>query len=218
MFEATHEQASDPNFYAANVALDTIGRWRMDVRVMGLRDQGAVEFEVEVGETIPADRLVRGLVVVAAIWVAVGVWIIRGRPAPPTIDGRLTSGVPAELAQLEAAAHGAEGADLDGDAVAIRDNLIRERRDAASRASGCRPGCSGSPVWTRTTSPLELRAPHRAQRVDGLRQRVLLADEPGDEAPAADFASCFQAAVDGKQRAPGWRLAFAPRRSRKTTP
>jgi hypothetical protein len=79
VFEATHDQASDPNFYAANVRLDTAGRWRMDAKVIGLQGEGAVGFEVEVGEPIAADRLVRGLAVVAAIWIVAGAWIIRSR-------------------------------------------------------------------------------------------------------------------------------------------
>ena len=79
VFEATHDQASDPNFYAANVRLESAGRWLMNVQVIGLRGEGTVAFEVDVGETISADRLVRGIAVVAAIWIVVGAWIIRRR-------------------------------------------------------------------------------------------------------------------------------------------
>jgi hypothetical protein len=79
VFEATHDQASDPNFYTANVPLETAGRWRLDVQVIGLRGEGAVAFEVDVGESSTTDRLIRGVAVVAAIWIAAGAWIIRAR-------------------------------------------------------------------------------------------------------------------------------------------
>lgn len=61
VFEATHDQASDPNFYAANVRLDSTGRWRLDVQVIGLRGEGTVSFDVDVGEAgISAERIIRG--------------------------------------------------------------------------------------------------------------------------------------------------------------
>ncbi len=88
VFEATHDRASDPNFYAANVRLDSSGRWRLEVQVIGLRGEGAVSFEVEVGEAgIFAERIIRGAAVVAVISIAVGFWMYRrrraARPASP---------------------------------------------------------------------------------------------------------------------------------------
>jgi hypothetical protein len=79
VFEATHDQASDPNFYAANVRLSSTGRWRFDVQVIGRLGEGTVTFDVDIAEGIPPDRIVRGVAIVAAIWVGVGFWIYRRR-------------------------------------------------------------------------------------------------------------------------------------------
>jgi hypothetical protein len=80
VFEATRDQASDPNFYAANVHLDSSGRWSLGVQVIGLHGGGAVAFEVDAGEaTTSTDHLVRGVAVVPAIWIAVGFWMYRRR-------------------------------------------------------------------------------------------------------------------------------------------
>ena len=53
------------------------------------------------------------------------------------------------------------------------------------------------------------RPAHRAQRVDRFGQGELLADEPGDEAPAADLAARLHAAVDLQQHAPRRRAHLA---------
>ena len=79
VFEATHDQASDPNFYAANVRLDSGGRWRMNVQVIGRAGEGTVSFEIETGEGTSADRIIRGIAAVAAIWIAVGAWVYLRR-------------------------------------------------------------------------------------------------------------------------------------------
>ena len=41
-----------------------------------------------------------------------------------------------------------------------------------------------------------------AQRLDRFRQRELLADEAGDEAPAAHLTARLQSAIDAEQRPP----------------
>ena len=79
VFEATHDQASDPNFYAANVRLDSAGRWKLDVRVIGLQGDGAVGFEVETVDGASRERVVRGLAAVALIWLVFGLWTYRRR-------------------------------------------------------------------------------------------------------------------------------------------
>jgi len=80
VFEATHDQASDPNFYAANVRLDSTGTWRFAVQVIGLRGEGALTFDAPVEETgASTDRVIRGALVVAVIWAVVGVWFYRRR-------------------------------------------------------------------------------------------------------------------------------------------
>ena len=41
--------------------------------------EGAVSFEVETGEGTSADRVIRGVAAVAAIWIAVGAWVYLRR-------------------------------------------------------------------------------------------------------------------------------------------
>jgi hypothetical protein len=84
VFEATHDQASDPNFYAANVRLDSSGRWQLGVQIIGRSGEGAVSFEIETAEGIAADRVIRGVAAVAFIWIAVGAWYLRRRRRPET--------------------------------------------------------------------------------------------------------------------------------------
>ena len=75
VFEATHDRASDPNFYAANVRLDSAGAWRMDVQIIGLRGEGTVAFDVDIAENVSGERILRGAAVVVAIWLGVGAWV-----------------------------------------------------------------------------------------------------------------------------------------------
>src|SRR5206468_7682231 len=51
VFEATHDQASDANFYAANVRLDTTGTWRFAIQVIGRQGEGGLTFDAPVEET-----------------------------------------------------------------------------------------------------------------------------------------------------------------------
>src|SRR3546814_13809460 len=46
-----------------------------------------------------------------------------------------------------------------------------------------------------------------AQRTDGIRQGELFAGDAGDEATAADLATCFQSVVDAQQLTPRWQPA-----------
>jgi hypothetical protein len=47
-YEATHERATDPGFYAADVLLPGAGRWRLEILAQTIRDEGAVVIEVDV--------------------------------------------------------------------------------------------------------------------------------------------------------------------------
>ncbi len=68
---------------------------------------------------------------------------------------------------------------------------------------------TGSTAGTQTRSPLRSSRRTRAQGVDGLGQGVLLADEAGDEAAAADEAARFEAAQGAQDVAPGQGEALA---------
>ncbi|HEX2988087.1 MAG TPA: hypothetical protein VHS06_07955 [Chloroflexota bacterium] len=47
-YQATHEQATNKLFYAANVALPSEGRWRIGVQVEAAAGLGEVDFETDV--------------------------------------------------------------------------------------------------------------------------------------------------------------------------
>ena len=50
-FAATHEQATNKLFYAANVQLPTAGQWQLTIHVEGADGQGDVSFDADVTET-----------------------------------------------------------------------------------------------------------------------------------------------------------------------
>ncbi|MDI3341347.1 MAG: hypothetical protein QJR03_12530 [Sphaerobacter sp.] len=64
--EATHDQATEPNYYAAEFEIPSAGTWRFTVRVEGPDGQGEAAFEAEVAGEGLFDR---------AGWV---VWVIAG--------------------------------------------------------------------------------------------------------------------------------------------
>src|SRR6266508_2407398 len=110
--------------------------------------------------------------------------------------------------KLQGAADDSERADLDRLAVAVGDDLVGERGDAASRGEDahevervaavdvyCLAGL-GSP----TDGP---------QALDRLGERELFADEARHEAAAPDLAPGFEPAVDAEQHPPRRRLPFA---------
>ena len=47
-YEATHERATDPGFYAADVLLPSAGRWRLEILAQTIRDEGTIAIEVDV--------------------------------------------------------------------------------------------------------------------------------------------------------------------------
>ncbi len=51
-FEATHDQATNKLFYAANVSLPTPGRWKLTVQIAGREGSGAVDFTVDVSPAL----------------------------------------------------------------------------------------------------------------------------------------------------------------------
>jgi hypothetical protein len=118
----------------------------------------------------------------------------------PTLAPRLTD--------LQTAADGSELADLDGHSITIGDRLPRIRRHARAGKDDAdevqRVG--GADQHDFTARRLTAGG---AQRLDGLRERELFADQPFDETPPADFASGFEAAQHGQQVSPGWGVALA---------
>jgi len=47
-YEASHERATDPSFYAADVSLTSVGRWRFEVLVQNAAAEGSASFEADV--------------------------------------------------------------------------------------------------------------------------------------------------------------------------
>jgi len=69
------------------VRLDTVGRWRFTVRVVGLRGEGPVSFDVEVGEArVSAERIARGAIDLAVLGIVVGAWLYRRRRGLPAVE------------------------------------------------------------------------------------------------------------------------------------
>jgi hypothetical protein len=52
-YEATHERATAPGFYAADVLLPSAGRWRLEILAQTIRDEGTVAIEVDVLPAVP---------------------------------------------------------------------------------------------------------------------------------------------------------------------
>ncbi len=99
--------------------------------------------------------------------------------------------------QLKPAANGTARTHFDRHAVAVGDHLIGERRDPPAGQDDAdqiqRIGCTDKHEFARRR-----RTAHRAQRVHGLGQRVLLPDEAVDEPPTADLPTAIQAPVDAQ--------------------
>ncbi len=86
-FSATHDQATNKLYYAANVDLPTEGRWRIEVQLFGPDGDGSADFEVEATRESLLDRplLLVGLMVVPLIGILW--WLTRSRRAPgPEVD------------------------------------------------------------------------------------------------------------------------------------
>lgn len=81
-FVASHELATNKLYYAANVALPSEGRWRIEVIVLGAAGEGTAAFEVDATRETLLDRPVVLLGFVAVPVVALLAWIlVRGRRA-----------------------------------------------------------------------------------------------------------------------------------------
>src|SRR3990172_6296614 len=97
--------------------------------------------------------------------------------------------------ELQAAANGPERTHLDRDAVAVGDHLVSERRDPPAGQDDAdqiqRIGCADEHEFARRR-----RTAHRAERVHGLGQGVLLPDEAAHEPPTADLPTGLQAPED----------------------
>ena len=59
--DASHERATDPSFYAADLSLASAGRWRIEVVVLNAVSEGTVEFEVDVEPAVVATPTVPSL-------------------------------------------------------------------------------------------------------------------------------------------------------------
>src|SRR5439155_7583846 len=97
--------------------------------------------------------------------------------------------------------HVAQLARLGGYAVAERDDLPSDRRDARPRHEEAH---DVQRVGSSDDHHLGLLrpAPHGAQRLDRLGERELLADEPADEAPAPHLASRLECAERAEEHTP----------------
>jgi len=77
-YPATHEQATNKLFYAANVSLDAPGSWQFVVEVEGADGSGEVSFAAEVSQPSPLDSsLVIALVVLAPVAVLTAWYLAR---------------------------------------------------------------------------------------------------------------------------------------------
>src|SRR5207249_11680662 len=121
--------------------------------------------------------------------------------AAPVERGPSRAGGPPARPPPEAAQHRAQLARFHRRAVAEGDHLVRHGREAraghedADQVERIR---GGPPPGLRL-----LRAPpHRAQRLHRLGERELLADQSGDEAPAADLAARLERAERAQDDAP----------------
>lgn len=79
-FDATHEQATNKLFYAAQIELPSEGTWRIGVRATGQLGDGGITFDANVGPAGLLDRPLLLLVLAAvpaslALW-----WFSRSRP------------------------------------------------------------------------------------------------------------------------------------------
>jgi hypothetical protein len=78
-YEATHERATDPGFYAADVLLPSAGRWRLEILAQTIRDEGAVAIEVDVlPATVPPPSQVERPPALLALAVAALLALIGG--------------------------------------------------------------------------------------------------------------------------------------------
>lgn len=88
VYEATHEQATNKLYYAANVHLPSEGRWAMEVVVLGQQGEATVSFEVQATRETLMDRPAALAAVIAVPVLLVLGWIVlSGRRRGGTENG-----------------------------------------------------------------------------------------------------------------------------------
>ena len=85
-FPATHERASAPLFYAADVELPRPGRWRLTIQVSSQLGEGTAAFDVDVAQGGPSEVLWLWLARVALPLTVAGSWL-RQSPAVVVLGG-----------------------------------------------------------------------------------------------------------------------------------
>lgn len=86
-FEATHEQATNKLYYAANVDLPAEGRWRIALQVSGPEGEGTVAFEVEASRESLLDRPLLLMALMVLPLIPIAWWLSRGGRSSRTGDG-----------------------------------------------------------------------------------------------------------------------------------
>ena len=112
------------------------------------------------------------------------------------------------LSDLQTATDGSELTDLDRRPIAVGDRLPRIRGYARTGENAADEVQRIGGADQHDFAVRRLTA-SGAQRLDGFRERELLADQPLDETSPSDFATCFEAAEHRQELSPGWCVAFA---------
>jgi hypothetical protein len=79
VYEATHEQATNKLYYAANVHLPIEGRWAMEVVVLGQQGEATASFEVQATRETLMDRPAVLAAIIALPVVLVLGWMALGK-------------------------------------------------------------------------------------------------------------------------------------------
>jgi hypothetical protein len=87
-FSATHERASNPLFYAADVELPRPGRWRLSIQVSSQLGEGTTAFDVDVAQSDPSEGLRLWLLRAALPLIVAGAWL-RQAPMVAVLGGLL---------------------------------------------------------------------------------------------------------------------------------
>jgi hypothetical protein len=87
-FPATHERASTPLFYAADVELPRPGRWRLTIQVSSQLGEGTAAFDVDVAQGGPSEALWAWLLRAVLPLTAAASWL-RQLPSVAVLGGLL---------------------------------------------------------------------------------------------------------------------------------
>ena len=85
-FPATHDRASNPLFYAADVEISRPGRWRLSIQVGGELGEGTAAFDVDVAQSDSSEGLRLWLLQAALPLVVAAAWL-RQSPAVVALGG-----------------------------------------------------------------------------------------------------------------------------------